>query len=68
MNCRLVFVELEDAHDMRVHETDRELPLAPQGLGADAIVNEDLERNGRAGNPVRRKPGFCHTPSAQAAG
>ena len=63
----VVFVELECANDVRVHQANRELPLAPQRLDADAIVHQDLERNGRAGDPVRRKPGFRRAPSAQAA-
>ena len=60
----VVLVKLERAHDVRVHEPYRELPLAPQRVGADAIVHEDLECDGSPGDPVRREPGLGRAASA----
>jgi hypothetical protein len=60
----VVLVEFERAHDMCVHQANRELPLASQCIVIDAIVHEDLERDRRAGDPVRREPGLGRAPSA----
>ncbi len=60
----LVLVKFERAHDMGVHQANRELPFAAQRVGTDAIVHEDLERDRRAGNTVRRKPGLGRASSA----
>ncbi len=63
----VVFVEFERADDVRVHQANGELPFAPQGVGADAVIDENLECNGCAGDPVRREPGLGRASSAQAA-
>ncbi len=58
-------MEFEHPHDMRVHQSNRELPLTAKRFDADVVRDENLERNRCVRDPIGSEPGFGGAARAQ---